>query len=149
MDVHHTVDPRQAALVRLAQSRERLGQALTPSAGASTGATGWRQLRRLGRRLLLGSGWGQAGRMAGQVAGERLLPWVQRNPGLAVGAGLVVGAGLFLARGWLMAAAKLQALRWWQTGQALLLQQTLDPTWLQQLLAALPATPADRGDQRP
>lgn len=145
MDERPTADPRQAALLRLAQSRDRLGQALQPSQNNAAGAAGWRQLRRLGRRLLLGSGWGQAG----QVASERLLPWVQRNPGLAVGAGLVLGAGLFLARGWLMAAAKLQALRWWQTGQTLLLQQTLDPAWLQQLLAALPATKPDGADQRP
>jgi hypothetical protein len=134
MDQRSVADPSQAALARLAQSRERLGQALTPAQHTASGAASWRPLRRLGRRLLPGSGWGQAG----QLAGERLMPWVQRNPGLAVGLGVVAGAGLFLARGWLAAAARLQALRWWQTGQALLLQ----PEVVSALLRALrPAEP--------
>lgn len=134
MDTHAAADPRQAALARLTQSRERLGLALKPSQNSSSGAASWRQLRRLGRRLLLGSGWGQAG----QLAGERLLPWVQRNPGLAVGVGVVAGVGLFLARGWLAAAARLQALRWWQTGQALLLQPEVATALLQALRPAEP-----------
>lgn len=134
MDQHSAADPRHAALARLAQSRERLGLALAPARNTASGAAGWRQLRRLGRRLLLGSGWGQAG----QLAGERLMPWVQRNPGLAVGLGLLAGAGLFLARGWLAAAARLQALRWWQTGQALLLQPEVATALLQALRPAEP-----------
>lgn len=137
------VDPRHAALQRLAQSRQRLGLAFAPSAPGSFGTPAvWRRLRRLGQGLLKGSGW----RQTGQLAGERLRPWAQRHPGWVLGLGVVAGAGLFWARGGLMAAARLQALRWWQTGQALLLQQSLDPVWLQQLLSALPVGtgPADR-----